>query len=219
MAEKFSFARNTSDLSTDQGFQFEFVCDRCGTAVRSSFQTSALGMASGVLDAASSLLGGLFSSAADVGDRVRSAAWKRAHDAAFQEACREVQGEFVQCPRCQAWVCRSGCWNERKGLCKSCAPDLGVEMAAAQSSKAVEEVWAHAQMAEEDKRLSEEDWREGIRATCPSCGAALPRKVRFCPQCGGKISQARHCTQCGGKLDPADRFCPSCGAVAQTPEA
>ena len=172
-----------------------------------------------MLDAASSLLGGLFSSAADVGDRVRSAAWKRAHDAAFQEACREVQGEFVQCPRCQAWVCRSGCWNERKGLCKSCAPDLGVEMAAAQSSKAVEEVWAHAQMAEEDKHLSEEDWREGIRATCPSCGAALPRKVKFCPQCGGKISQARHCTQCGGKLDPADRFCPSCGAVAQTPEA
>ena len=119
MAEKFSFARNSSDLSTDQGFQFEFVCDRCGTAVRSSFQTSALGMASGVLDAASSLLGGLFSSAADVGDRVRSAAWKRAHDAAFQEACREVQGEFVQCPRCQAWVCRSGCWSERTNMTSS----------------------------------------------------------------------------------------------------
>ena len=43
------------------------------------------------------------------------------------------------------------CWNDGKGLCKNCAPDLGVEMAAAQSSRTVEEIWAHSKMAEADR--------------------------------------------------------------------
>lgn len=43
-------------------------------------------------------------------------------------------------------------------------------MSAAQSSRSVEEVWAHAQMAEEDKNLSVENSKETIRATCPECG-------------------------------------------------
>lgn len=64
------------------------------------------------------------------------------------------------------WVCRKGCWNDKKGLCKGCAPDLGVEMAAAQAQRSVEEIHAHARMAEEDKKLSEENGshrkREGL---------------------------------------------------------
>ena len=39
----------------------------------------------------------------------------------------------------------------KKGLCKHCAPDLGVEMSAAQSSRSVEEIWRHAAMSAEDK--------------------------------------------------------------------
>ena len=27
-----------------------------------------------------------------------------------------------------AWVCRKSCWSTKRGLCKGCAPDLGVEM-------------------------------------------------------------------------------------------
>lgn len=214
MSEKIQFTKNYNDLSTDKGFQFEFFCDRCGNGTRSSFKPSVTGNVSGVLNAASSLLGGVFSAAADMGERVHSAAWERAHDSAFLEAAQELRGEFIQCPRCSSWVCKAGCWNNKRGLCKECAPDLGVEMSAAQASRSVEEVWAHAAMAEEDKKLGAENWRETIRATCPKCGAALAGNVKFCPECGAAVKSASHCTECGAKLQPGAKFCGECGAKA-----
>lgn len=212
MASEIEFTSNYSDLSTDRGFQFEFTCDRCGRGFRTRFQTWATGAVSGVLDTAGSLLGGIFSSAADVGERVRSASWQKAHDEAFDAAVRQVLPLFVQCPRCSAWVCRENCWNNKRGLCKDCAPDLGVEMSAAQASRSVEEVWAHAAMAEEDKHLAAEDWRETIRATCPNCEAPLAVNARFCPECGAELKAKMECSECGATLPPGAKFCPECGA-------
>ena len=210
---KIEFTRNYSDLSTNQGFQFEFFCDRCGTGYRTRFQPSALGKITGALDAASSLFGGVFGRAADLGERARSATWEKAHDAAFAIAMEELKPDFIQCPRCSGWVCRKSCWNTKKGLCKQCSPDLGVEMAAAQSSRTVEEIWAHSKMAEEDREmLKEESWREGICAACPSCNAPLAANVKFCPECGAKIKSQTHCAQCGAALTPGAKFCGECGA-------
>ncbi|NLE77235.1 MAG: zinc ribbon domain-containing protein [Chloroflexi bacterium] len=216
--EKIRFTRNYSDLSTEQGFQFEFFCDRCGTGFRTRFQPSAIGTVSSVLNTASGVLGGLFGRAAELGEQARSATWESAHDNAFVRAAEELKGEFRQCPRCSSWVCVDACWNERKGLCKECAPDLGVEMAAAQSERTVEEIWAHSKMAQEDREmLREESWREGTRATCPACHAPLPTKTKFCPECGAKIQASAHCTECGAKLDPGVKFCGECGAKVAGP--
>jgi membrane protease subunit (stomatin/prohibitin family) len=212
---KIEFTRNNSDLSTDKGFQFEFYCDRCGTGFRTDFQAFALGTVSSVLGTASNLFGGVFGQAAEVGEQARSAAWEKAHDGAFEKAMEELKPDFVQCPRCSSWVCRKSCWNDGKGLCKECAPDLGVEMAAAQSSRTVEEIWAHSKMAEEDRgMLKEESWREGVRATCPKCNAPLAAKAKFCPECGATILSQAHCTQCGAKLKAGAKFCAECGAKA-----
>ncbi|GAB4540047.1 MAG: hypothetical protein Kow0063_29480 [Anaerolineae bacterium] len=209
---KIEFTRNYSDLSTDQGFQFEFYCDRCGTGYRTRFVPSALGAVTSALDAAGGLFGGIFGRAADLGERARSATWEKAHDEAFVNAMQELKPDFIQCPRCSSWVCRSHCWNVKKGLCKECAPDLGVEMAAAQASRTVEEIWAHSQMAEEDREmLKEKSWREGVRATCPECNTPLAANVKFCPECGAKIQAQAHCTECGTKLSPGAKFCPECG--------
>jgi hypothetical protein len=210
MGNTINFVRNYSDHSNDRGFQFEFYCDRCGSGTRTRFEGTVTGAVSGILDTASSLFGGFLGSAATVGDRVKSASWQRSHDDAFEKAVKEVTPEFIQCPRCSTWVCRKSCWNTKKGLCKNCAPDLGVEMAAAQASKSVEEVWAHAAMAEEDKKLGEEEWRKGVRATCPKCEAPLSNNVKFCPECGEKI-QSAHCTNCGTKLVEGAKFCGDCG--------
>lgn len=213
MADKIEFTRNYSDLSTDQGFQFEFYCDRCGSGYRTRFQSSTLGAVSGALDTASSLFGGIFNRAADLGERVRSSSWEKAHDDAFVRAMEELKPDFIQCPRCSNWVCRKSCWNTKKGLCKECAPDLGVEMAAAQTSRTVEEIWAHSQMAEEDREmLQEKSWREGVRATCPNCNAPLATNAKFCPECGAKIAATAFCTECGAKLQPGTKYCPECGA-------
>lgn len=212
MDERIEFTRNYSDQSTPKGFQFEFYCDRCATGYRTRFQAFALGTVSGALDAANSLFGGFFSQAADLGERARSAAWEKAHDEAFTKATVELKPEFVQCPRCSNWVCRKSCWNQGRGLCKNCAPDLGVEMSAAQASRTVQEIWAHSKMAEEDRQmLTEKSWREGVRATCPACEAPLAANVKFCPECGAKIKAERHCTDCGAKLAEGAKFCAECG--------
>jgi membrane protease subunit (stomatin/prohibitin family) len=212
---KIEFTRNYSDLSTNQGFQFEFFCDRCGTGYRTSFQPSVVGGVSSALDAASSLFGGVLGRAADLGERARSATWEKAHDQAFIKSTEELKPDFIQCPRCMAWVCRNSCWNTQKGLCKNCAPDTGVEMAAAQASRTVEEIWAHSKMAEEDREmLKEESWREGVRATCPNCNAPLAGNIKFCPECGANIQAQKHCPQCGAKLAPDAKFCGECGAKA-----
>jgi hypothetical protein len=215
---KIEFTRNYSDLSTNQGFQFEFYCDRCGTGYRTRFAPSALGTVTNALDAAGGLFGGVFGRAASLGEQARSATWEKAHDEAFVKAMEELKPDFIQCPRCSSWVCRSSCWNAKKGLCKQCSPDLGVEMAAAQSSRTVEEVWAHSKMAEEDRdMLKEKSWREGVRATCPNCNAALASNVKFCPECGAQIQAEAHCTECGSKLSPGAKFCGACGAKVATP--
>jgi membrane protease subunit (stomatin/prohibitin family) len=214
MNGKIEFVSNYSDLSTDKGFQFEFNCDRCSNGFRTRFRPWTVGSVSSVLDAAGSLLGGVFNTAADVGERVRSAGWQKAHDDAFQESVQEIRSSFIQCPRCSQWVCRKSCWNSKRGLCKECAPDLGVEMSAAQASRSVEEVWAHAKMAEEDKKLAEGNWRETIVASCPKCGAPQATNAKFCPECGTKIKAAEQCSQCGAKLTAGAKFCPECGAKA-----
>ena len=210
MSDTIQFVRNHNDLSTDKGYQFEFFCDRCGSGFRTRFKGMKGGLAADALEAAGGFFGGILGRAADLGEQVRSVAWEKGHDAAFEEAVNEIKPEFVQCPRCSNWVCRKSCWNTKKGLCKECAPDMGVEMAAAQASKSVEEIWAHACMAEEDKKLSAENWREGVTASCPNCEAPLATNAKFCPECGTKLT-ASHCTQCGAKLSPNAKFCAECG--------
>ncbi len=211
MVEHLEFVNNYKDLSTEQGFQFEFICARCDSGYRTTFKPSLTGKLSNALDTASSLFGGFLGTAADLGDRVHSATWERTHDENFTAAVKEIKPYFIQCPRCNSWVCREKCWNQKKGLCKECAPDLGVEMAAAQASRSVEEVWAHAAMAEEDKKLSTEDWREGITATCPNCEKPLATNAKFCPECGYSLKPKDKCPGCGAKLLPGAKFCAECG--------
>lgn len=213
MGSKIKFTRNYSDLSTTRGFQFEFYCDKCGSGYRTSFKPSAVGTVSEVLDAASSIFGGLFSKSSEIGNRVNTTAWEKAHDQAFQAASEEMKGEFIQCPRCSNWVCKEKCWNKAKGLCKDCAPDLGVEMSAAQSSKSVEEIWAHAHMADEDRKLSKENWEESIRASCPNCGKPLEKNARFCPDCGASLINKKCCSKCGEKQNENSKFCSNCGSA------
>ena len=216
MENAIQFTRNYSDLSTDRGFQFEFFCDRCGSGFRTRFQASATGRVTDVLQAAGGLLGGVFGSAAGVSERVRSAGWETAHDNAWAGAVDEMGEDFIQCPRCRAWVCRCSCWNEKRGLCKNCSPDLGVEMSAAQSSKSVEEIWAHAKMAEEDKQLTEANWRQTKVASCPKCEKPLASvDAKFCPECGEKLAAKAFCTECGGEVAAGAKFCQGCGKAVE----
>lgn len=211
MADNIEFVRNYSDMSTDRGFQFEFRCDRCSSGFRTPFKAAATATITDVLDTAGNLLGGIFGRAADISERVKSAGWQQARDKAFAESLEELRPEFAQCPHCANWVCRESCWNDKRGLCKACAPDMGVEMSAAQAARSREEVWAHAKMSAEDKQLSESNWRETIVASCPKCEAPLATNAKFCPECGEKLQGGGVCAKCGTKLQPGAKFCAECG--------
>lgn len=75
------FTDNYQDLSTDQGFQFKFRCERCGDGFMSSFQTNTIGVAGSLLRGAGDLLGGIFGQAASGAYEVQRAVGGSQHDA------------------------------------------------------------------------------------------------------------------------------------------
>jgi len=210
MVEFIEFTRNYKDLSTDQGFQWEFNCQRCGNGYRSKFRPSATGLVSDALDVASGVLGGIFGTAAQVGDKVHSAAWERVHDDAFHHASQEVKPYFIQCPRCNEWICRQRCWNESRGLCLECAPDVAIETAAAQAGVITDQAVAAVRSREYDVKSYVAG--DALRAACPQCGAALSSGAKFCAECGARLEQAHFCTECGAPIEAQAKFCPECGA-------
>jgi len=201
------FTRNHRDLSTNQGFQFEFFCDRCGNGHQTEFQSSATGLIAEALDTAGGLLGGIFGRAASVGRTVHSAAWEKAHDKAFADAIEQAQPHFHQCQRCGRWV-DSVCWNDERNLCKDCAPDLEEEYSAIQTQAAIEDAREKARAVD---YVAAEKFKKTVVAGCPHCGAKVTGG-KFCPECGQPLAAEKYCAGCGAKMKAEAKFCPDCGA-------
>jgi len=199
------FTRNHSDHSNDQGFQFEFHCDRCGNGHMSRFIPSKLGIAAGLLRAAGSIFGGALGSAGYAGQQVKDVFRGQAWDDAFAVAVEEGKKKFRQCTRCGKWVCPEVCWNEKRQLCEECAPDLQEEAAAAQAQAAREQVIEKARQVD---LVSAVDMKADQLAACPSCGARV-QSAKFCPECGKPLSTKAPCAKCGTPFE--GKFCPECG--------
>lgn len=203
-----AFTRNHTDRSSDKGYQFEFFCDKCGTGLRSSFQANKLGIAAGLLRAASSVLGGRLGGAAQGADYVRDALRGEGWDAAFKDAIDEARPRFRQCKRCGKWVCPEVCWNEMRTLCKSCAPDAAEEGSALQAR-------LDAQALEQKMRAPEPVAAAAASGAadklCPHCDAAIDAAAKFCPECGKSLAAPAACSKCGAPLAGSGKFCPECG--------
>jgi hypothetical protein len=203
------FTDNYQDLSTDQGFQFKFHCERCGDGFMSSFQTNTLGVAGSLLRGAGGLLGGIFGQAAATTYEVQRAIGGPQHDAALRAAIEEVKPLFQKCRRCGNWLCGRTCWNAKAGMCKQCAP-IAVEEESAMRSEHVRAQVTNDLFLEENQRMSAKG--KEAAAKCLDCGAPTLGK-RFCPSCGKKLAPAgSFCGECGAKLSPGAKFCGECGA-------
>jgi Double zinc ribbon len=203
------FTDNYQDLSTDQGFQFKFRCERCGDGFMSSFQTNALGMAGSLLRGASGLLGGILGQAAAGTFEVQRAVGGTQHDAALRAAIEEVKPLFQKCRRCGNWLCAQTCWNAKADMCKQCAP-IAQEEESAMRSEHVRSQVTNDLFLEENRRMSAK--AKEAAAKCPDCGAPTLGK-KFCPGCGTKLAPAgSFCGECGAKLSPGAKFCGDCGA-------
>ena len=204
------FTSNYQDHSSDRGYQFEFNCDKCQNGFLSPFETSALGVANGLLQAAGSIFGGIFGNAASGADHVKDALRGKARDEALQRAVEQAKAHFKHCTRCGRWVCPEACWNEKRQLCEECAPDLAEETAAAQARAQAEQILRKAQ---ETDLVAEVDVKREASAVCPGCGARCGA-VKFCPDCGASLNPKVTCSRCGTERDAKAKFCPECGARA-----
>lgn len=200
------FTDNYENLSTDQGFQFRFYCERCGNGYMSEFRSFGAGRATGLLRAASGLLGGRGSGIADSAYEIQRAIGGPAHDRALKEAVEAVESHFHQCSRCGEWLC-DVCWNENVNLCEQCAPDTTEELAAMQQQARLDQL---------RERVSETDYSSDINVKddavlkCPHCDARASGG-RFCNECGKPLRAVGECPKCGSENPSGARFCSECG--------
>jgi hypothetical protein len=197
------FTNNYTDLSDENGYQFEFRCDICGSGYRSAFIRSNLGTVGNLLSGASSIVGGFFNSAANAADRVKEITDRGARDEALEKAANEIMPLFTRCPRCNNWVDET-CWNEARGLCVSCAPKLAAEMEAERASVEIEQM--RQAMQQETVFSGDTSARSTV---CTSCGKPVGSE-KFCSNCGTPTGQGT-CAQCGAELPAGARFCGNCG--------
>src|ERR1043166_2547068 len=112
------FTDNYRDLSNDRGYQFEFVCERCGNGYRSPFQTDKGAGGKGLLKGLGRLTGGALQNLGYATDEIIDRSTNSsAKDKALGAAVDAVKDQFHQCRNCGNWVCEPVCWNPEIGQC------------------------------------------------------------------------------------------------------
>jgi hypothetical protein len=220
MAEMIAFTDNYQDRSTREGYQFEFFCKHCGNGYASSFQHSVTGFGGRLLKMGGDLVGGT------IGERASQVGWDAewmrdgvrgaARDKALARAVDEMRPHFHQCHRCGQWACGQVCWNAERGLCVTCAPNLGQEIAGLQAA---------AQVQQLNQKIQQQDWTGDINyrdqgtGMCSSCHSDSGGG-KFCQHCGTALAAApaaaarKFCANCGTDLAGA-KFCGECGTAAR----
>ncbi len=60
-----------------------------------------------------------------------------------------------------------------------------------------------------DAIASAKNKQKAVTIQCVKCGASMPGKAKFCPECGA--TQALSCTKCGEPISKGSKFCANCG--------
>jgi hypothetical protein len=205
-----AFTRNHSDHSNNNGFQFEFFCDKCGNGRMSEFKPNAMGVASTLLRAAGSIFGGVLNNAAAGADHVKDALRGGARDDAFKEAVEACKPHFRHCTKCGKWVCPESCWNDEVGLCEDCAPNLTEHAASISAHVAVEQLHEKARQSDQTGGM---DMKQKKVAVCPHCKAPN-QSGKFCNSCGKPVAGAKvFCAECGKEMAATAKFCGECGSA------
>jgi hypothetical protein len=207
MGDIVAFTDNINDLSNEDGYQFEFICERCGNGYRSPYQADLKERGRGLLRSAGSLFGGKLAEISGAAEQLDRNTNSAAKDKAMRAAVEAVKGEFKQCRNCGNWVCESVCWNADIGQCLTCSPNVGDVMSAAQAAAQVDQIRDKARTVDWTADL---DMQNRARVQCPQCGASV-QGGKFCPDCGAAMSKSVFCGNCGAEMAGGKKFCSECG--------
>ena len=205
------FTRNYSDLSTDRGFQFEFQCDRCGNGYKTTFQAWTMGTVSGALDAASSLFGGVFGQAANLGERARSATWQQARDKALVEAVNKSSRISCNVRNAPVGFAKRIAGIKHAAFAKIARPIWRSKFPPQQSAHDLRKFKEHWQWMPKMRYVNEEMLAAKVQASCPNCQAPLANECQVLSRMWGGNPGEKFCTNCGAKLAPGAKFCAECG--------
>jgi len=129
--------------------------------------------------------------------------WQKEHEKAFEMAQNEARRHFNRCHNCRQWVCDAD-FNEDTGLCVECAPRQNVKIAKARADRMVEEI----EKAAENTNVFTGKV-ESKTIICPECGKPSG-EGKFCNNCGANLS-LKKCPKCGAQLASGVKFCGECG--------
>jgi hypothetical protein len=209
MSRPIAFTDNVQDLSNQNGYQFEFRCERCGNGYRSAFQRDAVGTGRKIIDSVGSLLGGRM---AQIGNVANEWAMNRgtnsaAKDKALDSAVEEIRGRFKQCRACGDWRCSEVCWNDRVGQCLACSPLAEDDLAQLQAQERRNQI---RDALTTTNLLGRTDLATQSVVRCPSCAADVA-SGKFCGECGADLRPSAACRQCGHENNGGSKFCSECG--------
>jgi hypothetical protein len=211
MAAPVPFTGNVMDLSNDNGFQWEFRCNRCGNGFRSPFQQNLASRGKGVLRMAGEWFGGkLETFSRGVEDFNRHGYWAEesaTKDKAFTAAVEAVRPNFRQCRGCGDWACAQFCWNDDVGQCMRCSPLASEELARAQAEARTHQL---RERAHREDLVGTMDVGAPQKLRCDTCGASTGGG-KFCQHCGAALIKSVHCRECGAEAPPSASFCMECG--------
>ena len=162
-----------------------------------------MGSVGSLLSGAGNLLGGFLGGDAGAARNAKDFMDRGARDEAPKKASAEIMPLFTRCPKSNNWVDQT-CWNEARGLCVNCAPNLATEMEATRAQVEIQQM----QEAMQTQQVFSGDL--GARNTvCPNCGKPVGSE-KFCSNGGAPTGQNK-CSGCGNDIAAGARFCGNYG--------
>lgn len=174
-------SRKYIDLSTEQGFQFKFLCETCDWTFSTEFQPYKWYKLSEKVEKTNFITKHLIPKGEELSEQARLKVWQDAHDKDFVESVKEIETQLIKCPNCFKWVCRQNCWKDN--TCYTCFVNP-------QTNRPLELISCPLCGSGQQSNTK----------FCTECGSHL-----------APLILEINCSKCGTELQPNAQFCSQCG--------
>lgn len=164
-----NFKETYKDLSDENGYAYEFFCERCDKSYRPDYFNKPSGMGYNMVTFfkfVGKKLSGKMPHDLNEMKRLEDRAFQRS---SFNKSIQLAEEHFLKCTECGKRVCGS-CWNTSQKKCADCAPLKTEDLPEYMRKK-----------LEKEKREKEAKAKSRF---CANCGAEKVEGAKFCEVCG-----------------------------------